>query len=381
MKILMLHDAGHEAGGAEIIVATLKQELTRRGHEVRVLAEASPASATSFADYTFPRSFPRALSRLWNVSAYRSMRKVLADYRPDIVNVHSFNHASPSILFAAQGFPTVLTVHNYDVIYPNEWVQLASSGKGWKRLRALASPRFYWENFRYQLVRRRLPAVRRIIVSSDHLANRLRLNPSATRIQKCTYGIPLLNYSAPESFDQLLYMGRLSPEKGIEHLILAMPRIRDAIPQAKLTIVGGGPASSSLQELTSKLGLAEAVTFIGQVANNQIEKYYASASIVVVPSVWAEPFGLTGLEAMSVGRPVIASRIGGITEWLKDGETGYFVAPGSSAEIAERAIQLLRDPALIEEMGRRGRAASQRWTVAQGAAELEQIFGEVIQNR
>lgn len=381
MKILMVHDAGGEFGGAEIIVATLKQELARRGHQVKVLAEALPQGVTSFADYTFPESFPRALTRLWNPSAYRSLRKVLADFRPDIVNLHSFNHASPSVLFAVRGFPTVLTVHNYDVIFPNEWVQLASSGAGWKRLRALAHPRFYWENFRYQLVRRSLPSVRRIVVSSDYLADRLRLNPSATRIQKCTYGIPLLNYSAPVNFDNLLYMGRLSPEKGVEHLIQAMPRIRDAIPQAKLTIVGSGPAQSSLQELASRLGLAEAIAFIGQVPNNQIENYYASASIVVVPSVWAEPFGLTGLEAMSVGRPVLASRIGGITEWLKDGETGYFVAPGSSAEIAGRAIQLLRDPALIEEMGRRGRAASQRWTVARGAAELEQIFGEVIQSR
>ena len=97
------------------------------------------------------------------------------------------------------------------------------------------------------------------------------------------------------------------------------------------------------------------VRAVGWRPHSEIKSLYAQADICVVPSLWEEPFGMVALEAMAVGRPVIASRVGGLASIVLDGETGFLVPPGDETALADRIRTLLDDPRMRHEMGWKGR--------------------------
>jgi glycosyltransferase involved in cell wall biosynthesis len=99
------------------------------------------------------------------------------------------------------------------------------------------------------------------------------------------------------------------------------------------------------------------VSFMGWLSADQLAEEFASSAIVVVPSLWPEPFGLVGIEALAAGRPVVASATGGITDWLDHGVSGLCVAPGDSHALAGALNELLADPARRRAMGDAGREA------------------------
>ena len=191
-------------------------------------------------------------------------------------------------------------------------------------------------------------------------------------------GIKLLKYSKLIEGNNLLYMGRLSKEKGIEYLLKAMIDITKKIPTVHLNITGGGPEKENLEELIKKYKLEKNVSFIGQIPNKEIERYYKISNILIVPSICEEVFPLVGIEAMSVGRPVIASRVGGIPEWLNDGETGFLVDPGNSAQITEKVIKLFSNRRLMEKMGENGRKKAEQFDIKKHIKEIEIVYQEVI---
>jgi glycosyltransferase involved in cell wall biosynthesis len=152
---------------------------------------------------------------------------------------------------------------------------------------------------------------------------------------------------------RLLFAGRLVTGKGIDLLLAAMP----LLPGVELEVVGDGGERGQAEALARRLGVAERVHFVGWRAAEAMEAHYARSRVVVVPSVWPEPFGLVGLEAMSRGRPVVGVDRGGIRDWLVHGETGLRVAPEAKA-LAVAVRRLLEDRGEAERMGARGRA---RW--------------------
>jgi glycosyltransferase involved in cell wall biosynthesis len=106
--------------------------------------------------------------------------------------------------------------------------------------------------------------------------------------------------------------------------------------------------------LVRTLGIGDRVTFVGWVPHGRLAAYYAQARVVAVPSRWAEPFGMVGLEAMWASRPVVAFGVGGIPDWLADGETGFLVAERDTRAFAHALEELLGDPAQAARMGAAG---------------------------
>jgi D-inositol-3-phosphate glycosyltransferase len=159
----------------------------------------------------------------------------------------------------------------------------------------------------------------------------------------------------------VVYVGRVLPRKDARNVVRAFARLlegwRGAAP--RLLIVGGEteepdpgatPEIGVLQRLAAELGVAEYVRFTGQRQPDEL-RYYYCAGDVAVTTPWYEPFGLTPLEAMACGRPVIGSAVGGITYTVRDGETGYLVPPRDADALARRLRELLRRPRLAERMG------------------------------
>jgi glycosyltransferase involved in cell wall biosynthesis len=145
----------------------------------------------------------------------------------------------------------------------------------------------------------------------------------------------------------VLFVGRASYEKGVQVLVDACKYLKS---KCKVVIIATGPFLEKIRSQASKYG--DLIEVIPGLSYEEVRKYYARSSVVIVPSVWIEPFCLVGLEAFANMKPVIGSRIGGIQDWLKENETGWFFEPGNSVELAERIDQALANADRLQEMGR-----------------------------
>jgi len=147
----------------------------------------------------------------------------------------------------------------------------------------------------------------------------------------------------------ILFAGRLSAEKGTRDLIDAMPEILASLPDAVAVVAGAGSERPTLEQRTEELGLADNVRFVGWLDRTALAAALAAADMLVVPS-HREGQGLVALEAMVAGTPVIAARVGGLPEAVKDGETGLLIPPASPPALAEAVVRLARDTNLSERL-------------------------------
>ncbi len=171
----------------------------------------------------------------------------------------------------------------------------------------------------------------------------------------------------------VLYVGRLersSAWKGVDHLLRAFAGVRREAPGARLRLVGDGDARPGLEALARTLGIAESVDFEGFRGGADLVEAYRTATVLVLPSLTdAESFGMTLVEAMACGRPVIGSRVGGIPEVIDDGVTGLLVPPGDTRALTAACLRILGDGALADRLGRAGREevlASHGWSAGLG---------------
>ena len=188
----------------------------------------------------------------------------------------------------------------------------------------------------------------------------------------------------------LLFVGRLDPVKGLDVLLEAMCELtRELRPcraqDLSLAVIGGDKESHlealmndlrCLQEIREELGLEDLVIFIGSRAQEELPYYYSAALACVMPSLY-ESFGMVALEAMACGTPVIASRVGGLTFTVRDGETGYLVPEKDPKALAQKLALIVRDECLRRRLGRRAIevARSYSWEIV--ADDIEALYAEL----
>jgi glycosyltransferase involved in cell wall biosynthesis len=148
----------------------------------------------------------------------------------------------------------------------------------------------------------------------------------------------------------ILYVGRLIGLKGLPVLLKSLALLKDR-QKVKLLIVGDGEGRESFQNLAQKLGIAPQTLWAGFVPHAQVARYYSLAHLAVSPSLADEAFGISTCEAMACGLPVVATRVGGIPELNRHGETGFLVQPRNEKEMAEKMGTLLEDESLRRRMG------------------------------
>jgi glycosyltransferase involved in cell wall biosynthesis len=150
---------------------------------------------------------------------------------------------------------------------------------------------------------------------------------------------------------KILCVARLHKYKGLDYLIKAMKLVKERIPNSKLYILGKGHEEGNLRKLVEELNLKECVEFIqNPIPNHKMPELYSSCDVYVQPSV-VEPFGIAVLEAMACGKPVIGTKVGGMLDTIKDGESGYLVKLQDSSELTNSIISIAEGPDKRIKMG------------------------------
>lgn len=390
MNILFVTEYYQALGGTEQYLLSLAAALADRGHRISVITANPPeegSSGTGEPAIVLP-VLARAGARL-EAGDCAALDDCLERLRPDLVYLHNIaNVDAVSRLAAAR--PLVRYVHDLRLVCPrgNAMYPFGSgicrrSCGAWcytntlLRLCLLRPPGVKFQSVRE--VRRGVSAHAglRLLVASRYMRGRLvdnGLPPESIEV------LPYFcNYPPDEAGtwgDYVLFVGRLVPEKGLPLLLRSMSRWPGELI---LRVAGEGPFRREFKALAARLGLAGRVDFLGAVANERLRAQYDGSLMVAVPSVWGEPFGIVGLEAMARGKPVVAFDAGGIPEWLDDGQTGFLVPLKDSDALAERVTRLHADRELARRLGGNGRRRyEEEFSRERHVARLEQIFAEEI---
>ncbi len=376
MRILLINDYGFINGGAEQSIVGLRAALRECGDEVRIFttnAGLDDPVRGSFADETCPGTLSRfrTLVQTANPAAASALKRVLYDFRPDVVHLNLFlTQLSPLILPVLRGVPCVYQVHWQRPFCPTG-KRLLPSGRlcaheaGLCCYRNGCLPLRDWLPLMAQLRMLRLCGG---VIDCFVAASRF----MEERVREAGYEpVELIPYSVPPKPARpglcepptLLFVGRLEREKGCGLLLEAWPFVVAQMPEARLEIAGDGPEAGRLREAAAVAGIAGTVRFHGWLNAADLGPLYARAWALAVPSIWEEPFGMVTLEAASFGTPAVVTDRGGLAETVIDGETGLRISLDSSdaaMRLADACMRLLGDRETNQRMGEAARSRARR---------------------
>ena len=385
LRILVLHNTYLQPGGEDAVVAQESALLRGAGHDVTVrLVHNSDVRGLAGKLRTLARASHDPGRKVW-------MAAQLAQHQPDVVHIHNFwPQLTPAVHAAAleAGVPVIQTLHNY---------RLGCAGAMLLRDGAVCekcvrgSP--YWGVW-HRCYRGSRPAswavtqMRRQVqktgyfrgqactfVALTEFARRkfieLGVDPAQITVQPNTFSGDGLPPPIPQAERRgILFVGRLSPEKGVATLIRA---VAGAGLDHPVRILGAGPEEAALRQLDQSLG--SGVTFLGAQPREAVLAEMARAALLVMPSTWYEGFPVTLLEAYASGLPVVASEIGSLVELIERDVTGDLVPPGDPVALRAALIRLLADPGTLARLSDQAR---QRWHLryrpAQTVVGLEAIY-------
>jgi glycosyltransferase involved in cell wall biosynthesis len=390
MKVLLVTDYGYLAGGAEHMMRNFRDELRRRGHDAMLFAtDVRGADGHNFADRTCigTDSRLRTLLQMANPWAAQGLSRLLREFRPDIVHVRLFlTQMSPLILPLLEETPSIYHVAWYRPVCPTGTKMLPSgepclSDYGRACLSEGCLPLHHWAPLMAQmsLLRRWRRNFDRVVANSRAVKSKLEEGGFGP-VEVVYNGIPVLPPVALAGSSQdISFVGRLVPEKGLHVLLDAFALVIRTLPDARLLIAGEGPARPPLEAACRTRGLDRNVIFLGQLDQQRQREALRTAAVHAVPSLWAEPFGLVAVEAMFRGQAVVASDHGGLAEIVQDGLTGRLVPPGDPEALAAALLELLRDPQRAASLGQAGyRRAAAEFSLERFSDRFIQVYRSLL---
>jgi glycosyltransferase involved in cell wall biosynthesis len=308
----------------------------------------------------------------WHEQASDSLRRVCLAYHPDIVHFHFTGFVSPYPWLAK--LMGARQIYFTDQTSPPEGFR-PRQAPHWKRLAArLLAPydgAICVSQYGQRVVQTRglMPARKVHLIYNSVDVHRTQPGEAARLEFRRRAGI------SPESL-VIAQVSAMISDKGIADLLHASREILNEMPCVHLLLIGEGPRRQDFMALARELKIESRVTFAGEVSDPVADGAYAASDIVCQVSRWEEVFGYVIAEAMSCGKPMLATRVGGIPELVTDGETGYLVERRDVAAMADRLRRLLADPLLRRQMGERGRAAAaERFDHRNNVSELLELYG------
>jgi glycosyltransferase involved in cell wall biosynthesis len=358
-------------GGGEVFAQALSSRLAARGWESVLCYESLPeGEVRRFLE--LPNVTFDVLTDAWKFAARPAgdLAAILKRHPADILHLYFTGFLSPYPWVAR--FRGVKKVFFTDQgSHPEGYV--ATRRPAWKRLAARAL---------------NLPLNHVICISNYNVECMLRRDLiDSVRVTRIYNSVDLAavhgdgaafrrRHGVPAGVPVVAQASWMIPEKGITDLIEAARIVLDRLPQTHFVLAGEGKHRQEYMSMARDLGMGDRFTWTGLVQNPVAEGLYAAADVVCQVSRWEEAFGWVIAEAMAAGRPLVATRVGGIPELVADGESGFLVAPRAPADIAERLVELLGDSALRARLGAAGRlAAEQKFDLARNLDALMRAYG------
>jgi phosphatidylinositol alpha-mannosyltransferase len=334
-------------GGVTVHISYLERHFTRMGHEVKVIAPASEV-ITGFGDRFIaigsPRSIPTSgsIARV-TVSPWLSSRvkAVLDQERFDIIHLHE--PLMPMLCTTVLRFSQTANVGTFHACHGRPGYNLAKPWGKWLLKR--------WFRKLHGKVAVSKPAME---FAYEHFPGYYNIIPNGVDVELFSPDVTPI-----EEFDDgklnILFVSRLEKRKGLNYLLEAFKQVKREIPNSRLIIVGPGTRlRRGYERMVRRSGLKD-VVFVGFVPYEELPRYYKTADIFCAPATGRESFGLILLEAMAVGKPIVASDIEGYASVLTHNVEGLLVPPADKDMLARALISLLADESLRREMGAKGR--------------------------
>jgi glycosyltransferase involved in cell wall biosynthesis len=390
MKLLFVHERFGAFAGAEVNLLLTAEELSRRGHTLALLHGDSTGKAEDAWRAVFSERFAFDTSG-------SGIGRALAQFSPDCIYVHKLSDLKAIEALLNCGRPNARMVHDHDLYCMRSYKYHPLTRKICNRPASLAcvfpcgavltrnrNAGFPLKWVNYAAKKKEIAVNRRfdrMVVATEYMRGELLRNRFAPAQIEIHAPVPRFeDAKEPASFSNrnlIVYAGQIIRGKGVDVLLESLARVKTRF---ECVILGEGSHREACEALSRRLGLEARVKFTGYVPPTELAAYYADASLAVVSSVWPEPFGAVGLEAMRYGLPVVAFDAGGIREWLAHGQTGFLVPWMNRAEFAERVEQLLQYKKVAQQLGAKGReVAREKFSFAKYIDGLEAMFSRLIE--
>lgn len=379
MSIVFVNEYAGFKGGVEQNIFLTARALKERGYTCHLL---------HWKEGTEVEEYGTVFESTHRYHSEEGLKALVGALSPTALYLHRVESVLP---FLHLGIRTVRMVHDHDLCCPRRhkykvgthkvcehaagarcWVDLAflERQEGGLKFRNL---------FRHLTEMRRNQKLDKLLVGSRSMQKELFTNGfSSSQVEIVPPAVPAPNLSTDRPFSSedepptILFVGQMIRGKGPDLLLRAAALLNCDF---RLVMVGRGNWLEHLKGLACSLGLERKVQWKGWVSPQELDSYYAAARAVAVPSRWAEPFGMVGLEAMHRARPVVAFRVGGIPDWLDHEVTGFLATPPSVTEFSSYLGKLLEDPGLAARLGRNGLAKVNReYSFGDYIARLENLL-------
>lgn len=375
MRILLVNKFHYLRGGSEKYYFELAQLLKSKGHTVGFFSMKHEENITTGDEEYFVEEIDlntgsklKALDVIYSQENKRLMAKALEEFKPDIVHINNFQRQlSASIIDAIKekNIPIVMTAHDLNPICPasimlyNGEVCDDCITKGYAQCIKKKCVKGSTLKSTLGVMEKKYYDIHKVFRKIDCIISPSEFNKNQLVNGKLKYNdiVTLHNFvNESERNDYVLgdyafYLGRLSKEKGILNLIEAI----GDIPNAKLLIAGDGPERERIEAYISEHKLDGRITLLGYQNQDSIHKYITNSRFVVIPSICNENCPYSVLEAMEIGKPIVASRIGGIPELIADGENGYLYKANDINELKEKLMLMLDNDDKVNRFAQKSR--------------------------
>lgn len=379
-RILIAHNRYQQRGGEDAVVEDETLLLRGRGHAVETYTRHNDEIGdTSRLDLL--------RQTLWSKRTTDDLARLFAEFRPSVIHVHNtFPLISPSLYWAAAqaGIPVVQTLHNFRLLCPQAMFlregRVCEDCLGHLPWRGVVR-KCYRSSMAQTSVLTGMLALHRGIGTFSRKVSRFIALTEFSRRKFIDGGLPEQHITVKPNFADMpapvigiprrgfLFVGRLSPEKGIAVLADALKQV----PAASLDVIGEGPEVDSVKLLAN-------VRPLGMQNSASVQAAMVGAACLVLPSICYENFPRTLVEAFACGLPVIASRLGAMAELVEDGRTGLLFDPSNATDLAQKLRWVLEHPGEMQAMGENARREYEaKYTPAINYEQLMAIYQNAMQ--
>ena len=357
-------------GGVANHISALEHQFTQAGHEVKVIAPAS-RTVSSFGDRFIPIGKPRAIPASGSITRITislrlasSIKAVLEREKFDIIHLHEpFMPMLCTAVLRFSNTANVGTFHAFDGRPGYDFGRPISTIMLKKRLRKL-----------HGKIAVSKPAME---FASKYVPGYYDIIPNGVDLEHFSPDVPALDRFCDGKIN-ILFVGRLEKRKGLGYLLKAYQRIKAEIADSRLIVVGPGVRLRRKYEKQVRRSGLEDVIFTGHVDYDELPRYYQTADIFCAPATGSESFGIVLLEAMALGKPIIASDIGGYASVISHGVDGLLVKPKDDNALAQALLSLMADERMRQQMGAMGQRKAQDYSWKHIAARLLDYYRKIL---